>query len=150
MSLRTSKEGSSSCQCTTTLNGKQKETKNNVNTIHRQLRNMLVNSLAVTGLSWSLDQKRSGAEKTRRIMGSNSREHDGKFLSIWLSDISSLQCLLEMRITKHRRGKRSQYTSMVVMKTSSCFSAQWSLRGETCSTWSFGKDGDSYRPLYCR
>ena len=39
MSLRTSKAGSSSCQCTTTLNGKQKETNNNVNAIHRQLRN---------------------------------------------------------------------------------------------------------------
>ena len=34
----TSKTGSSSSQCTTTLHGKQKETKGNVNTIHRQLR----------------------------------------------------------------------------------------------------------------
>ena len=61
----------------------------------------------------------------------------------------------------------------VVMKTSSCFSAQWFLRirsvyprsrsrfrqritqrscgsGESCSTWSFGKDGNSNRPLSCR
>ena len=51
VSLRTSKAGSSSCRCTTTLNGKQKETKDNVNTIHRQLRIMLANSLAVIGLS---------------------------------------------------------------------------------------------------
>ena len=38
MNLRTSQTGSSSCQCTTTLNGKQKETKKDVNTIHRQAR----------------------------------------------------------------------------------------------------------------
>ena len=42
--------------------GKQKETKNNVNTIHRQLRMMLANSLAVIGLSRALDQKRNGTE----------------------------------------------------------------------------------------
>ena len=40
MNLSTSKTGSSSCQCTTTLNGEQKETKKDVNTIHRQLRIM--------------------------------------------------------------------------------------------------------------
>ena len=34
--LSTSKRGSSSCQCTTTLIGEQKETKKDVNTIHRQ------------------------------------------------------------------------------------------------------------------
>ena len=44
------------------IDGKQKETKSNVNTIHRQLWIMLANSLAVNGLSWGLDQKRSGAE----------------------------------------------------------------------------------------
>ena len=35
-----------------------------VNTMHRQLRNMLVNSRAVIGLSWGLDQKRNGTEPT--------------------------------------------------------------------------------------
>ena len=40
----------------------QKETRHNVNTIHRQLRHVLVNSLAVIGLSWGLDQKKNGAE----------------------------------------------------------------------------------------
>ena len=35
-----------------------------VNTIHRQLRNMLVSSRAVIGLSWGLDQKRNGTELT--------------------------------------------------------------------------------------
>ena len=50
--------GSSSCRCLMTLYGMQKETKNNVNTIHRQT---LANSLAVIGLSCSLDQKRNCA-----------------------------------------------------------------------------------------
>ena len=64
MNLSTSKTGSSSCQCTTTLNGEQKETQKDVNTIHRHLRIVLVNSLAVIGLSWGLDQKRNVTELT--------------------------------------------------------------------------------------
>ena len=42
----------------------QKETKKDVNTIQRQLRITLANSLAVIGLSWGLDQKRNGLEPT--------------------------------------------------------------------------------------
>ena len=38
------------------------EIQKDVNTIHRQLRNMLVDSLAVIGLSWGLDRKRNGKE----------------------------------------------------------------------------------------
>ena len=34
----------------------KKEIQKDLNTIHRQMRNMLVNSLAVIGLSWGLDQ----------------------------------------------------------------------------------------------
>ena len=45
--------GSSSCQ---------EEIEKDVNTIHRQLRNMLVDSRAVIGLSRGLDQKRNGTE----------------------------------------------------------------------------------------
>ena len=62
MNLSTSKEGSSSGQWLTTLFGMQKETKNNLYTNHRQLRNMLANSLAVIGLSWNLNQKKNGTE----------------------------------------------------------------------------------------
>ena len=51
----TSMTGSFSCQWTMTLCGENEEIKNNVNTIHRQLRSMLVKSLAVVGLSWDLD-----------------------------------------------------------------------------------------------
>ena len=62
VNLSSSKTGSSSCQCTTTLHGEKKETQKDVNATHRQLQNMLENSLAVIGLSWSLDQKRNGTE----------------------------------------------------------------------------------------
>ena len=64
VNLSTSKTGSSSCQCTTTLHGEKKETKKDVNIIHRQLRILLANSLAVVGLSYCLDQKRNGTEPT--------------------------------------------------------------------------------------
>ena len=37
VNLRTSQTGSSSCQCTTTLNGEQKETKKDENTIRKRL-----------------------------------------------------------------------------------------------------------------
>ena len=40
----------------------KKETKNNVYITHRQLRNMLANSLAVIGLSWGLDHKKNCTE----------------------------------------------------------------------------------------
>ena len=43
---------------------KARQKKHGVNTIHRQLRNMLENALAVIGLSWGLDQKRNGTELT--------------------------------------------------------------------------------------
>ena len=43
---------------------REKEIENDVNTLHRQLQNMLVNSLAVIGLSRGLDQKRNGTEPT--------------------------------------------------------------------------------------
>ena len=40
----------------------KKKIKKHVNTIHRQLRIMLVNFFKVIGLSWGLDQKRNGTE----------------------------------------------------------------------------------------
>ena len=71
--------GSSSCQCTTTLHGEKKEIQKDVNTIHRQLRNMLANSLAVSGLSWGLDQKRNGTEPTL----TNPTDHGIKLHRKW-------------------------------------------------------------------
>ena len=48
--------------CNDTAWQEKGNTQKGVNTIHRQLRIMLANSLAVIGLSWGLDQKRSGTE----------------------------------------------------------------------------------------
>ena len=62
-------------QCTTTWNGKQKETLNNVNTIHRQLRIMLANSIAVFFDAWIRRKMvRDLHLQTRWILGSNGRE----------------------------------------------------------------------------
>ena len=88
------------------------------------------------------------------------------------SNVSCLQCLWERRVTKQRRRQEvfslqcQQWKHRVASPHCDfCVSAQW-LRsrcrlmqrivrrfwgsGETCSTWSFGKDGNSHRPLYCR
>ena len=42
----------------------KKEIQKDLNTIHKQMRKKLVNSLAVIGLSWNLAQKRNGTEPT--------------------------------------------------------------------------------------
>ena len=127
MNRSTSKTWSSSCQCTTTLNGKQTETQNNVNTIHRQLRIMLENSLAVIGLSWGLDQKKSGVEPTLTNQMDHGIEWQKKWWQISLDLV--IQCFVlpvpwREENYEAKKGERSQYTSMVTIKTSSCFSAQ--------------------------
>ena len=53
---------SSSCQCLTTLYGMQKETKNNVHTIHRQLQKYARKFPRGHWSFWSVDQKRNGTE----------------------------------------------------------------------------------------
>ena len=58
-------------------------------------------------------------------------EHDGKFLRFGSSNISCLQCLWKRENYEAKEAARSLYTSLVAMKTSSCFSARWFLR--TCS-----------------
>ena len=68
--------------------------------VNVQWRIMLANSLwirreMVRNLHW----------QTRRIIGSNCREHDGKFLKIRASNNSCHQCLWDRRITKQRRGQ---------------------------------------------
>ena len=107
--------------------------KNNVNTIHWQLLNMLANSLAVTGLSWGLDQKKSGTETCiHKPDGSWDRmaeENVGKFLSIRSSDISCFQCFCKRRITIPSREKEvNKYTLVVAQKPSSCFSKHSDFR----------------------
>ena len=61
---RTSKAGSSSCQCSTTLYGMRKEMKNYVKIIQKEFKNTLEDFLAVIGLSLDLVQKRSDTPHT--------------------------------------------------------------------------------------
>ena len=61
---RISKTGSSSCQFSTTLNGKQEEMSNYATIIRKVLQNTLDNFLVVIGLTWGLDQRKSGTELT--------------------------------------------------------------------------------------
>ena len=62
MNLSSSKIGSSSCQCTTTLYGENEETEKNVRQILLQLRLMFADSRSDVGHCWDLDQRRNGAE----------------------------------------------------------------------------------------
>ena len=57
-----SKEGSSSCQCTTTLYEENEETQKNVRWILLQLRIMLADSCSDVGHFWELDQRRKFTE----------------------------------------------------------------------------------------
>ena len=70
MHRSTSKRGSSSCECTTTLSGEKKETQKSVKKIHLRLRIILADSRAVIGLSWSLDQKKWYGTYTEKPDGS--------------------------------------------------------------------------------
>ena len=126
---------------------------------------------AVIGLSWSLEQKRNGTEPTPTNQTDPGIDRPKKWWSI--SVIQYFVPTVPSREENYeaKEEARTQYTSMVVMITSSFFSAQWFLRissvptkqweifatkyqrfwgsGETCSTWSFGNDGDSCSP-FCR
>ena len=62
VNLSSSKEGSSSCQCSTTLYGENEETPKNVLRILLQLRIMLADSCLDVGHVWDLDQRGSGTE----------------------------------------------------------------------------------------
>ena len=64
MNQRTSQARSSSCFCSTTLYVMQKEMMIYVLIVQRQSKNMQKDFFAVIGLSWSLDPKRSGTERT--------------------------------------------------------------------------------------
>ena len=93
-----------------------------MNTIHRQLRNMLGNSLAVIGLTWGLDQKKSGAAPTL----TNQMGHGIEWQKFAIMVIQHVVPKVPLRGENYeaKEKARSQDTSMVVMKTSSCFSAQ--------------------------
>ena len=61
---RISKTGSSSCQCSTTVNGKQEEMKNYAKIIRKVLQNTLDIFVAVIGTSWDLDQRKKMLDGT--------------------------------------------------------------------------------------
>ena len=71
-----------------------------MNTVHRQLRNMLANSLAVIGL----------------FLGSGSEENCAE-----PDPVTQYFVPLREENYEATEGKRSQYTSMVAMRPSSCF-----------------------------
>ena len=100
------------CQWTTTLHGEKKEIQTDVNTIHRQLRNMLENASR-----W----------QTRRILGLN---FSGSGHPIFRAS----SVLLGEENWEAKDMARSPYTSTLAMKTSSCFSARWFLRISSVST----------------
>ena len=80
-------------------------------TIQRQLNNMLVDSLAVIGLSWSLDLKRSGTELTMANQMDFGIERRRK--CCWPSQktehpvFRGNQCLGERRFKKQRKWKEA-------------------------------------------
>ena len=109
-----------------TLHGKKKETKKDVNTIHRQVRIMLANSFAVIGLSWGLDQKRKGTEPTL----TNPTDQGIKQHRKWWQ--SSQDLVIQSFVSPVLLDKSIHCD--VVMKTTSCFSARWFLRISSVST----------------
>ena len=96
-------------QCATTLHGEKKEIQKYENTSHRQLRNMLVNSRAVIGLSWSMDQKRNGMEPTPTNPTDPGTEWQKKWWQLSLDPVIRhfvpSVALWERRIMRQRREK---------------------------------------------
>ena len=101
----------------------------------------------VIGLSWGLDQKKSGTKLTL----TNSTEH-GINLQRTRRQISQDPVIqyfvppvpLREENYEVKEEARSQYTSTVVMKTSSCFSARWFLRTSSVSTEQYKTHATKY------
>ena len=176
VNLSTWKTGSSSCQRTTTLNGKQKEIQKDV--IHFTDSCGICSWIHARSLvflaAWIRKEiVRDLHQQTRWILGPNGKEHDDdEFLWIQPSNVWCLQCFRDERITKQGRREKSTYFNgshenigFASLQGDFCESAQYlrsssrivktiiqRFRGcrEICSTWSFVNDGDSNRPLYCR
>ena len=169
-----SQKGSSSCQCTTTLRGEQKETKKDVNTTHRQLRIMLADSFAVIGLSWVpwSEEKWYGTYSNRpdgswnqsaeNVMANFSGSGHPIFRATSAFERGPLRSKAGGKKSIHFNGSHENIELLLRTVVSS---NQLSINGsrfmqritqrslgsrETCSTWSFGEDGNSYRHLYCR
>ena len=89
--------------------GMQKEMKNYVKIIQKELMNTLEDFLAVIGLSLDLVQKRSGTrhiqKQTKRMLGSDCGENNAKCPKIWSPNIPLYQCFGERTIKKQRMRK---------------------------------------------
>ena len=72
--------------------------------------------------------------QTRRILGPNGRGYDDEFHRFRSSNFSCFQCFLREENYVAKVAERSLFTSTVVMKTWSCFSAWWFLRISSVST----------------
>ena len=102
-----------------------------------QFTDRLVNSRAVIGLSWSLDQKRNDAESTP--INQTDPGTEWQRIWWWISQDPVIQYFespvpLREENYEAKEETRSLYTSMVVRKTSSCFSARWFLQISSVST----------------
>ena len=88
----------------------------NVKTIHRQLRIMLSNFLAVVGLSWGLDQKKIGVEPTLTNQMDRGIEWQKKLWQISLDPVIRYfvpPVPLKEENYEAEEEERCQYTSMV-------------------------------------
>ena len=79
--MNSSNTGSSSCSCTTTSYGENKETQKSVRTFQLKLRIMLADSRSDVGLFGDLDQRRKGTE----LALINQKEIGTKLLNKWCS-----------------------------------------------------------------
>ena len=124
MNQRTSQAGSSSCQCSTTLYGTQKDMTNYVSIIQRQLKSMWKDFLAVIGL----DLEISGTELTmanQMDLGIERRRNCCKISKIPVIRYSDVPALWREHNKEAKEEEIQQFTSTEVRKILSC-SSRWS------------------------
>ena len=128
MNLSTSKPVSFSCQCTTTPQGEKKgnteRCEYNSQTVAELCSQVPSRSLVFLGAWNRKEMVRNLHRQTRRILGPNGRGYDAEFLRFRSSNIFVPPVPLREENYEAREGERSPYTSTVVMRTSSCFSAR--------------------------
>ena len=83
VNLSSSKTGSSSCQCTTTLYGENEETQKSVRNFQLELRIMFGDSRSDVGHFWDLNQRRNGTE----LILINEMEIGTRLLNKWCSTL---------------------------------------------------------------
>ena len=139
--------------------GTKKETQKGVNTIQRQLRIVLVDSLAVVGLSWELAQKRNGTELALLNPTDPGTQLQKKWW--WISQNPVTRYFVPpVSLREERRKHRVASPHDNSCKSAKCLrsnsrSVQGTIRrfwgpGESWSSWSCGNDEVSYWPFCCR